>query len=101
MERSSNSFESFVENLETPKLQDNERDKLEGEISVKECKIVMRTFAKGKSPGNDGLTWDFYNGFFDLLGQDLADCFNASFIIREGEMSISQKRARGVITLIP
>ena len=34
---------------------------------------------------------------FDLLGQDLVDCFNASY--RAGEMSLSQWR--GVITLIP
>ena len=32
VEGTNNSFESFIENLETPKLQDNERDKLEGEI---------------------------------------------------------------------
>ena len=58
---------------------------------------ILRTFKRGKSPGDDGFTWEFYNCFFDILGQDLVDCFNASY--NAGEMSISQRR--GVITLIP
>lgn len=53
VESTSDSFESFAENLEKPKLHDNERDKLEGEGSLKECKNVIRTFTKGKSPADD------------------------------------------------
>ena len=90
-------FETFIENLKLPKLEDSTSSELEGEITLKECKDVLCTFSSGKSPGDDGLTWEFYNCFFDLLGQDLVDCFNASF--RAGEMSLSQRR--GVITLIP
>lgn len=43
------------------------------------------------------LLGNFTTAFFDLLGQDLVDSFNASY--RPGEMSLSQRR--GVITLIP
>ena len=68
-----------------------------GKITLEECRDVLRTFASGKSPGYDGFTWEFYNCFFDMLGQDLVDCFNVAF--KEGEMSISQKR--GVVTLVP
>ena len=35
--------------------------------------------------------------FFDLVGQDLVECYNMAF--REGEMSISQRR--GVVALVP
>jgi len=90
-------FENFIENLELPKLEDSVSSELEGEITLKECKDILCTFSSGKSPGEDGFTWEFYNCFFDLLGQDLVDCFNDSF--RAGEMSLSQRR--GVITLIP
>ena len=90
-------FTSFIENLELPRLEDSLSSELEGEITLKECKDILSTFSRGKSPGDDGFTWEFYNCFFDLLGQDLVDSFNASH--RAGEMAPSQRR--GVITLIP
>ena len=64
-------FDSFVQNLDTRKLDDTHRDELEGEITLKECRDILRTFSSGKSPGDDGFAWEFYNYFFDLLGQDL------------------------------
>ena len=90
-------FENFVQNLEIPKLQDLEKEGLEGEINLEECKEVLKTFSSVKSPGEDGFTWEFYNSFFDLLSEDLINCYIAAY--REGEMSISQRR--GTITLIP
>ena len=90
-------FDLFVQGLKTPKLQDQQRNELEGEITLVECKVVLRTFSSGKSPGEDGFTWEFYNCFFDLLGQDLVNCFNEAYV--KGEMSIS--RRRGVTSLLP
>ena len=90
-------FTSFTENLELPRLEDSVSSELEGDITLKECKDILSTFSRGKSPGEDGFTWEFYNCFFDLLGQDLVDSFNTSY--RAGEMTPSQRR--GVITLIP
>ena len=90
-------FENFIDNLEIPRLPDLVSSELEGEITLQECKDILCTFSRGKSPGEDGFTFEFYNCFFDLLGQDLVDCFNASY--RAGEMSPSQRK--GVITLIP
>ena len=43
------------------------------------------------------LLGSFTTAFFDLLGQDLVDSFNASY--RAGEMAPSQRR--GIITLLP
>ena len=90
-------FISFIEKLELPRLEDSVSSKLEGDITLKECKDILSTFSRGKSPGEDGFTWEFYNCFFDLLGKDLVDSFNASY--RVGELAPSQRR--GVITLIP
>ena len=84
-------FTSFTKNLE-----DSVSSEL-GDITLKECKDILSTFSSGKSPGEDGFTWEFYNCFFNLLGQDLVNSFNASY--RAGEMAPSQRR--GVITLIP
>ena len=92
-----NRFENFVRNLELPKLRDLDKEELEGEITMDECKEVLKSFSSGKSPGEDGFTWEFYNCFFDLLGEDLINCYNAAY--KTGEMSISQRR--GTITFIP
>ena len=50
----------------------------------------------GKSPGNDGLTKEFYVCFFDEINQFLIKALNKSFNI--GQLSTSQRQA--VITLI-
>ena len=83
------SFDNFITNLDITKLENEVRDELEGEITVNECQGILRTFKRGKSPGEDGFTWEFYNCFFYILGQDLVDSFNASYYA--GEMSISQR----------
>ena len=36
-------FDLFVQGLKTPKLQDQQRNELEGEITLVECKVVLRT----------------------------------------------------------
>ena len=35
--------------------------------------------ANGKSPGEDASTVEFYKCFFDSLGQDLLNSFNATY----------------------
>ena len=68
----------------------------EGKLSCVECYDALLKFRIGKAPGNDGLTVDFYKGFWNLLGQQLTDSLNFSF--EHGELSNSQKQA--VIPLI-
>ena len=70
---------------------------MEGPLSFDECKQILKSFSNGKSPGEDGLTVEFYQKFFDIIGEDLVDCLNASH--ETGQLSISQRR--GMITLIP
>ena len=38
-------FAHFVQNLDIPKLQDLEKEELEGEITQEECKEVLKTFS--------------------------------------------------------
>ena len=47
--------------------------------------------AKGKSPGSDGLPMEFRGAFWDLLGGDLVNVFNAS--LEAGLPSFSQREA--------
>ena len=52
-------FDLFVQSPETPKLQDQQRNELEGEITLAECKVVLRTFSNGKSPARTVLHGSF------------------------------------------
>ena len=66
-------------------------------MTYDECEKALRSFDKGKSPGEDGFTVEFYQFFFDLVGLDLVSSLNSGY--DKGKLSISQRR--GTITLIP
>ena len=56
----------------------------------------MKSFEKNKTPGNDGLTNEFYLAFWDLVGECLVDAL--TFAQEQGPLSSSQKQA--MITLL-
>ena len=58
---------------------------------------ALKGFQNNRSPGEDGFTKEFYEAFFDLLGNALLESFNAGF--ENGTLSVSQRR--GIISLIP
>ena len=68
----------------------------EGSLTLEECFKSLRSFQSNKSPGNDGLTVEFYEAFWESLGELLVDSLNCSF--DKGELSSSQKQA--IIALI-
>ena len=61
-----------------------------------ECYSALQTFQKNKSPGNDGLTVEFYLAFWPVFGSLLVE--SLSYAFEYGELSNSQKQA--VITLV-
>jgi len=84
----------FSQNI--PKLSEEQSNQCEGQIDFKECEAILKTFKLNKSPGNDGLTIEFYIKFWEYIGQCLIESFNYSYA--HGELSTSQKQA--VITLL-
>jgi len=87
--------DKFIRNLELPKLSDEDRDSLEGQLTYDECKKVLETLQNDKAPGEDGFTVEFYKYFFEQIGNDLLASFNEAHM--KGELGISQRR--GIITL--
>ena len=90
-------FDVFFDSSTLPQLSPHQADSCDGLLTKEECYASLKSFSKGKSPGTDGLTAEFYLSFWKLLGQELVDSFNYAF--EKGEMPIFQKR--GIITLIP
>ena len=72
------------------------RETCEGQLTYSECFKVLSTFSNDKTPGNDGLTVEFYKFFWSEIGTFLVDSLNYAYF--HGELSNSQKEA--VITLI-
>ena len=86
----------FLNNSEIPKLTNNEARNCDGKLTVDECYKSLQLFESNKSPGNDGLTAEFYRAFWHILGNLMVDSLNYSYDY--GELSNSQKEA--IITLI-
>ena len=81
---------------EMSQLDDSQRESCEGKITNVECLNVLKSFGSNKSPGNDGLTKEFYIMFWNELSDPLLESYNASF--ENGELTVSQRQA--IITLL-
>ena len=56
--------QDYLLNNLTQTLTDEDRDTVEGEITLDELFTAIKSFANDKSPGCDGLTAEFYQTFF-------------------------------------
>ena len=74
-----------------------ESSSCEGPLTLSDCSLALKQMSKGKSPGSDGLTTDFYKAFWHLIGPLVIDSLNFAFLT--GSLSPEQRRA--IITLIP
>jgi hypothetical protein len=79
-----------------PQLSEVESESLEKPLTKKELQLVLEKCANNKSPGNDGLTKEFYLHFWDIIQDALFDSYLES--IRTGKLSTSQRQ--NIITLL-
>ena len=93
---STNLLDSFLENPEIPRLTAEDAHTCEGKFTADECFKSLQLFENNKSPGEDGLTVQFYKTFWNTVGNLMVESLNYSY--DHGELSSSQKRA--IITLI-
>ena len=92
---SSECKEYFLQ-IEIPRLTTQEQKLCEGQLNIEECTNALKYFKQNKSPGNDGITIEFYRVFWSQLSSVLVDCYNYSY--NHGELSTSQRQA--IISLI-
>ena len=77
----------------TRTLSDSVHDAREGEITLDEVLLAIKSFAIDKSPGCDGLTAEFYQTFFGLIGSDLVN-----YAFENEKLTLTMRR--GIIVLI-
>ena len=88
--------DEFLRGINSKMLTDEQREKLEAKITITEYFGALKSFQKNKTPGNDGLTIEFYLAFWDLVGECLVDAL--TFAQGQGQFYTSQKQA--MITLL-
>ena len=80
-----------------PKLSEEQKNSLEGEVTYQETLAYLKTMKNNKSPGSDGYTTEFFKFFWLDLGIFLTRSINYGYF--KEELSVTQKR--GIITCIP
>ena len=86
----------YLKDINAPVLTTVQCETCEGKLFLHETYAALESMPSNKSPGNDGLTKEFYLCFFDTICSILMESLNYAF--EKGELSCSQKEA--VITLI-
>ena len=85
------STKTFLQQLETPRLTETDRTSLSSEITIDELYTTLMEIADNKSPGNDGLTCEFYKQFWvDLKIPLFESIMHAK---AHGKLSPSQRQA--------
>ena len=80
----SNDCEQFLKTVDMPRLTPEETEKIDKPITKKDIYDCLQDMENDKSPGNDGLPKEFYITFFDLIVDNLIQCYNCCF--EEGEL---------------
>ena len=86
----------FVRNLDIPKLSEEDKTKLDNDITVEEIAKSLRSMSNDSSPGPDGITYSFLKFFWTKISDMIYNSFNSAFAT--GEMSYTQRQ--GILTLI-
>ena len=86
--------EIFQMVTEIPHLNEEETDRIEGEITLNEASVALRNMKHSKRPGTDGFNAEV---FWSKIGMLVVRALNWGF--RKGELSCTQRK--GIITYIP
>lgn len=84
-----------IQNSQT--LSEEEKSKLEGEITEEEIAVVLKKMKNNKSPGSDGFSADFFKFFFKDFKVFIKRAINDGYKL--GILSVTQRQ--GLITCLP
>ena len=84
-------MENFFSDVNIPKLSENQVKLCEENLTEKDLYNSLKSMQSNKSPGNDGLTKEFYETFWTELKEIFVD--SVSEAKEKGILSISQRQA--------
>jgi len=87
----------FLNNDSIPKLDIQEAEGFDQEITLEECRKALFAMKPNKTPGSDGLSVEFYQNYWETIKQPLFMSYLQAY--RTGSLSDSQ--THGIIRLIP
>lgn len=87
---------NFIKDETFPKLDNEEAELCDTDITLKEASNALSLMKNGSAPGCDGLTIEFMKFFWKHIGQTVLDSFKDSY--KKGELSYSQRK--GLIILL-
>ena len=87
---------NFLDKVQHPKLNITEINECDNELSEKELYISLMSMQKYKSPGNDGLTKEFFVAFCE----DIKDFFKNSCRTAKLQKELSTSQRQTIIKLI-
>ena len=67
VEKSFPEIEQYISNTEVPQLENNQKLLCEGNLTESECLKALNSMKCKKTPGNDGLTAEFYKKFWNII----------------------------------
>ena len=86
----------YLENISMPCLSKEKQDSWEGVVTEKELFEALKSMQNSKSPGNDGLSKEFYETFWEELKKPFMYAIQKSYNIKQ--LCVSQRQA--VIKLV-
>ncbi len=85
---------TLLESLEKT-LSEEDKEMCEREITKKEIDDVVKELKKGSSPGADGISYEFYREYWDVIGDDFAEV-----VIEISETECTESQYLGIIILL-
>ena len=83
--------DNCLHKVDIKKLSSEHKEILDKQLTRAKLLGDLKTFDRDKTPGNDGLTVEFYLAFWPLLEKCLVDSLNFSH--EHGQLTCSQKQA--------
>ena len=76
------------DNNDLPKLTDSSKSYMDADVENEEILNALKLTKNNKSPGPDGITFEFYKLYWNVIGNDLCDVLKAG--LQDEELAYSQ-----------